>query len=286
MTYAGHALDDDLTTLPRLPAWVTVAQAETPEDVAFLSGAALTHLHLLLQNPTVPASLLRDRLALLAADACLKRAGRSERAAELRDEVHLARPGDTLGPGGAVFANWRAQVRAPLKSPGRGQGAPIVAAAIALQEALNAHPGDEGTALMVADAALSASLGWRHTFPLVSLGLSRRDLQKRDAALQQACSRAVLTGSREVAPLVQDLARRVSRLREVAPKLRAKGAGAAVRLFEEQDALSPSLALSPIVKGSTCRMTGRSARRLCDRLVELGAVRELTGRDTFRLYGL
>jgi|TARA_R100000322_G_scaffold170463_1_gene146253 hypothetical protein len=30
----------------------------------------------------------------------------------------------------------------------------------------------------------------------------------------------------------------------------------------------------------------RAARRFCDRLVELGAVRELTGRDTFRLYGV
>jgi len=33
-------------------------------------------------------------------------------------------------------------------------------------------------------------------------------------------------------------------------------------------------------------MSDRAARRLCDRSVDLGVVRELTGRDTFRLYGV
>jgi len=38
--------------------------------------------------------------------------------------------------------------------------------------------------------------------------------------------------------------------------------------------------------GSTIPMTDRAARRFCDRLVELGVARELTGRATFRLYGI
>lgn len=79
--------------------------------------------------------------------------------------------------------------------------------------------------------------------------------------------------------MAADLVRRADRLRAVAPKLRSKRAGEAVHLFLERDALSPTLALTPL-------MSDRAARRLCDRLVGLGAVRELTGRPSFRLYGL
>ena len=65
-------------------------------------------------------------------------------------------------------------------------------------------------------------------------------------------------------------------LRAVAPKLRAKGAGKAVEMFLARDALVPA----------ALPLSDRAARRLCDRLVDLGAVRELTGRATFRLYGV
>lgn len=72
----------------------------------------------------------------------------------------------------------------------------------------------------------------------------------------------------------------------VAPKLRAKGSDAAVDLFLTEDAVAPASMLSPYIRGTSISMTSRAARRFCDRLVELGVARELTGRPTFRLYGI
>jgi hypothetical protein len=68
--------------------------------------------------------------------------------------------------------------------------------------------------------------------------------------------------------------------------VRAKGTADAVQLFLSQDAAAPQRDLSPVVRGGTARMSERAARRLCERLVALGGLRELTGRPTHRLYGL
>jgi hypothetical protein len=139
-------------------------------------------------------------------------------------------------------------------------------------------PRSETAALILADAALSKATGRDHVLPCLALALKPRDLWLRDQDLQLACHRAVAAGAGQAVALAADLARRAARLREVAPKLRAKAADRAVDLFLSRDALAPA-DLAAI-------MSDRAARRLCDRLVDLGAVRELTGRDKFRLYGV
>ncbi len=93
---------DHSETIPTMPSWITAETAETLEDMAFLSGAVLNHLHLLMGREEVPQALLQDRLALRAAEACVRFSGRPERAGEMRDVVNLLRPGDLPGPAGAT----------------------------------------------------------------------------------------------------------------------------------------------------------------------------------------
>ena len=294
MTFARPDHISDLDTLPRMPAWVTSARSETLEDVAFSSGAALNHLHLVLGREDVPHALMRDRLALRAAEACVTFSGRPERARELRDLLHLLRPGDLPGPAGEIYLSWRRAVERPMsiKTLHRamptfeldqigtwldaGQGAPVSRAAMVLETVLMETPRAEALALILAEASLAQSLGWKHLIPLLAPGLRRGDLRKQGDDLRLACHRALIASAVETARLAADLTRRAEHVKAVAPKLRAKGAGEAVGMFLARDA----------VAAAALPLPSRAARRLCDRLVELGAVRELTGRDTFRLYGV
>lgn len=294
MTFARRDPIDDTDMLSRMPAWIALRQAETLDDVAFLSGAALNHLHVALGQEKVPQALLRDRLALRAAEACAAFSGRPERAAQLRDAVHLLRPGDLPGPAGEICLAWRRAVERPVsvKALGRAlpaleprqiaiwldgaRGAPVSRVTRVLEAVLTEAPHAEVSALVLADAALAQALGRDYLVPLLAAGLKRSDLRKRGEELSLACHRALLSSSVEGLRLAADLARRAAHVMAVAPKLRAKGADAAVDMFLTRDAVAPSALPLP----------DRAARRLCDRLVDLGAVRELTGRDTFRLYGV
>jgi len=233
-------------------------------------------------------------MALSAAEASVGFSGRPERAGDLRDAVHLLRPGDLPGPAGETYLAWRRAVERPVSVKAlrralpaidadqiamwldAGQGAPVTRAAMVLEAVLADAPGAEGPALILADAALSQALGWGHLVPLLASGLKRADLKKQGEDLRLACHRAVVASTIEAVRLAGEITRRAAHLKSVAPKLRAKAAGAAVEMFLTRDAVAPA----------ALPMPDRAARRLCDRLVDLGAVRELTGRETFRLYGV
>ena len=291
---ANPALNVD--DIAPVPGWIAPARAETPEDAAFLAGAALAHLHLVADSGHLPQPLWRERLALDASVACAAFAGRRERAGELRDAVHLLRPGDHAGPAGEIFGQWRTAAARPLSaaalgrtlpdmSPDRitaclesGAGTPVVRAAFVLEAVLADAPRAETAALILADAALAQSMRWPHLVPLLAMSLKSRDLRATGGDLRLACDRAILSSARAATRMAADLARRAGRLTAVAPKLRTRNAGQAVALFLSRDALAPSALMH--------LMSDRAARRFCDRLVEFGAVRELTGRDSFRLYGV
>lgn len=281
--------------LPPLPGWIASAPAETLESAAFRSGAALAHLAVAAADPAVPQALWRDRLALAAAGLCVGHSGRREGVGALRDALHLTKAGDDPGPAGRILRHWSRAVARPISVATLSRAlehvaaerialcldatgaTPVDGAAQVIEAVLADNPRDETAALILADAALARSLGATHVLPLVSLGLKTRDLRQRGEALRLSCHRAVGAGVRQALPLAGELARAAARLRAVVPKLRAKPAAQAVDLFLSRDALAP---------GALGFMSDRAARRLCDRLVALGALRELTGRETFRLYGL
>ena len=312
MKTAAQPAIDNTQTIHMLPRWVTSAPGQDTDTVAFTSGAALAMLDVVLRDPsgTLPSALLRDRMALDAAVACLRLENRHESMSDIRDAVCLARAGDALGPAGDMFEAWRKLARInPIQSrwkdrvvkslpgpvaeamPELGSivGSPVGQAGQILEAVLRQFPRQEAAALMLAEVMLARALGWDRGMPLLATHLPRKNIRtiadgEGDAGL--CMHRAMVAACDTTIRSAADLSRRAEKLRAVAPKLRAKGSDEALDLFLSHDAISPSGMLSPMIQGTTVVLTDRSARRLCDRLVDLGVVRELTGRSTFRLYGI
>jgi hypothetical protein len=242
--------------------------------------------------------------------------GRTEDEAALRDAWLLRRPGDEPGPAGNVLAAWRRlagrslppsiedlQAGVALLGVGWSDGfgdlldvtgeevrsgapAPMVAARTAAA-VMREDPKAEILAWWLADCALSWRMGWRHAVPILVLqihapllrsGPDGRRVRPGSDAFEQAVFIAASLGAAEACRLATDMAAQAERLRTAAPKLRSKAAGEVVDRLLGDDAVSGALTAKALSRWAS--------RRLFDRLAELSAVRELSGRTTFRIYGI
>ncbi|WP_245263438.1 DUF1403 family protein [Azorhizobium doebereinerae] len=300
-----------------VPGWaVPRAPVADLAEAAYMAGAALNSLDNLVRGEPSWAGAWRQRLALRAAAATARLLGHREDETALRDAWHLRPAGADLGPAGNVLAAWRRLAsRSPVIevdslrsivgllglgwSDGFGaipklvaeqaraiRPAPLVAAAVA-GEVAAAGPRAEVLAWWCADLALAARFRWPVAFPLLATqihapmlrgGPGRRRIRPGEEGFVSAVYVAAAAGGAEACRIAGEIAARARRLEAATPKLRTKGAGDAIWRLLEDDAVAGSL--------TTPALSRWAARRLFERLHEFEAVRELSGRPTFRLYGL
>jgi hypothetical protein len=301
-----------------IPAWARASGRAGQGDPLFAAGAAPALLDGHLRCDPPAAGTLRARLALKSAAASAKTLRLNADAAALRDLRFAV--GDTLGPAANLLSLWRDLAgRPPSLEPSRladaaarldlaladanslaqslsnssRAGDPVSAAAKAAAGVFSALPDApappaEILAHWVFDTTIAIRLHWPRPLPLIAttiLDPSLRSgggarLRPGDTAWANTAAAALALAAASAFDLAADLSRRSAVLLAVAPKLRSKPAAKIVDLLLAEDCLAPAEA----ARGAP--MTDRAARRLFDRLLTLGAVRELSGRPAFRLYGL
>jgi len=299
-----------------VPTWALPRDTPSVAEAAFCAGAALSCLDAVVRSAPAFRGAFNLRLALKSAAAAVQRCGRAEDEGALRDAWYLRQVGDAPGPAGQVLAAWRRLAARPptldadrlrtvadllavrwstelaavpnrVEALSRGAMPAPFAAAKIFSEVLTVRADAELLAVFLADLVLARCMRWPAAVPLVLVG---RDgaaffraggsgrVQAGEDGVARAVCRAVASGSTEACRLASDMARRAARLTDAAPKLRAKGAGEAISLLLDEDAVPGAL--------KTLTLSRFASRRLFERLVALEAVRELTGRPHFRLYGL
>jgi len=312
-----RTLPEPPPTFAPFPDWARPRRAhdgpgEHVDDAEFIAGAALASLNPIARSDHPLGNLWRQRLALASAEVVVKLEGRTEDAATLRDHLYLTRMNDDPGPAGRALQAWRIlgaasglrvarweedlpthlqlaaspsvseAIKLAAVRASTARGSPVAAAAEVSASALRLTS-SRPLALWLADAVLARQLNWRIPVPMLAAHLKRSSLrfasgaQCEPDAWRAACAIGYARAAAAAFDQYMDLGRRATRLLEVAPKLRGKDADQAVLALLCEDALAAQA-------GATT--SDRSSRRLFERLVELGAVRELTGRATFRLYGL
>ena len=285
--------------------WMRSGRDDRTLDAAMRAGAVLS-----LVDQRVRASLpwrraWLDRLALEAAAGTSGLINRPETTQQIRDAHHLCRPGDDPGQGARLYALWRHfaahrpslnhqdLVRAcsrlgvewtnefevlRMAAVETRDSSPLIAAISFLEGAAVQKLESLPVLILLADTLVAKRAGWSLGVPVLARAAGPLTRPKTTPDDRRRALISFNLTALTALELSHELAERAEVLRSISGRLRAKGAPGVLKLLLERDAIGSGMAIEGF--------TDRGLRRLFDRLLAFGAIRELTGRTSFRLYGL
>lgn len=299
-----------------LPDWLsTQTSAHNEADAAFTAGIALKTLDDCLQSRPNYAGCWSSRQALKCAVAAAQLMRVRTDEANLRSVILLTRPGDDPGPAGQMFLAFKNFSTNPMMITSKSlttlcsqldlhlddleaitdgfeaalqsqRALPFVCADF-ITTMIIRRPDAEILLWLLADVLIAVKCNWPKPLPLLMaerfgsafrLATGRGRILPGDAAFAGALCLALVSATQSALQTASVLARRSETLRVITPQLRSKGADGIVQKLLNDDAI---LATNP-----GTGLSRWAATRLFDRLESLGVVRELSGRSSFKIYGL